>query len=32
MLTLILEERCMNPGRFVQKPIDRLVEFHTTKD
>jgi len=32
ILTLILEERCMNPGRFVQKPIDRLVEFHTARD
>lgn len=29
ILTLILQERNMNPGRFVQKPIDRLVEFHT---
>ena len=32
ILTQLLQERCMNPGRFVQKPIDRLVEFHTVKD
>lgn len=26
---VILEERDMQPGIFLQKPIDRLVEFHT---
>ncbi|MBK7474701.1 MAG: hypothetical protein IPN74_03615 [Haliscomenobacter sp.] len=31
-LTVILEERCMKPGRFIQKPIDRLVEYHTHND
>lgn len=31
-LTVILEERGMKAGRFLQKPIDRLVEFHTNKD
>lgn len=29
-LTVILQERGMQPGIFLQKPIDRLVEFHTS--
>jgi hypothetical protein len=28
-LTVILQERDMQPGIFLQKPIDKLVEFHT---
>jgi len=31
-LTVILEERSMKPGRFLQKPIDRLVEFHMNQE
>ncbi len=29
-LEVILQERAMNPGLFIQKPIDRLVQFHTS--
>jgi hypothetical protein len=31
-LSVILEERCMKTGRFLQKPIDRLVEFHVNQE
>ncbi|MCG8326523.1 MAG: hypothetical protein MI974_02500 [Chitinophagales bacterium] len=28
ILKIILEERCMEPGIFIKKPIDKLAEFH----
>ncbi len=31
-LAVILEERGMKTGRFLQKPIDRLVEFHVHQE
>lgn len=29
ILKLVLEERAMQPGSFIQKPIDSLADFHT---
>ncbi|MCB0558471.1 MAG: hypothetical protein H6573_17850 [Lewinellaceae bacterium] len=29
VIRAVLEERAMTPGRFIQKPIDNLVSFHT---
>lgn len=29
VIKVVLEERCMLPGNFIQKPIDNLVAFHT---
>lgn len=29
VIRIVLEERAMTPGNFIQKPIDNLVSFHT---
>jgi len=29
VIQVVLEERAMAPGNFIQKPIDKLVSFHT---
>lgn len=30
ILKIVLEERSMHPGNFIQKPIDSLANFHTS--
>lgn len=30
IMKIVLEERSMHPGNFIQKPIDSLADFHTS--